>query len=178
MKTFISLVLIALAVGSYYVYINPEYQKIKTLRLEESQYLEAQANALELTQVYNRLATEFNNLPQSDVDRLNVFLPNSFDQTRFAMNLDSVATRYSVRISEVQGAQTNVSTNTETSKNLVRSHVVTIKFKSQYQNAIQFLKDIESNLTLTDVVRVSFFATDSGIYDFSVSLQTYSINDK
>lgn len=177
MKNILSLIFIALAVGTYYVYISPEYQKIKTLRVEESQYLEAQANAQELTRVYDRLATEYNSLDQADIDRLNTFLPDTFDSTRFAVDIDALASRYSIRLNEVQTAQTNTQVSSKESLP-VKVNTVTIRFKASYQSAVQFIKDVERSLNLIDITRVSFFADDKGVYDFTVSLQTYSLNGK
>lgn len=179
MKNILSIIFIALAVGTYFVYISPQYEKIKILRVEEGQYLEAQANAAELKDVYDRLATDFNNLPQSDLDRLNAFLPDSFDSTRFAMDVDAVASRYGVTLTEVQASQqvSKLQKPGEVSSP-VQSNIVSIKFKASYQSAVQFMKDLESSLHLIDITRVSFLADEKGVYDFSVSLQTYSLSGK
>lgn len=178
MKNLLPLAFIVLAIASYFVYLSPEYENIKVLRAEEARYLEAKANAEELTRVYDRLATEYNNLSQANIDRLNVFLPDSFDSTRFAMDMDGLAGRYGIKIRDISVESLSQPTDPSLPQQAFKTHTVSFKFKSPYPNFVAFMKDIETNLHIMDVTKVTFAATETGIYDFTVSLQTYSLNDK
>lgn len=175
MKNIVPLIFIVLAIATYYVYISPQYEKIKLLRIEEAEHIQAQAEAEELTKTYDRLATEYNNLSQEDIDRLNTFLPDVFDATRFAMDVDNLAARYGIEIRGVEATQTTAPTTVENTSKAFETHTIGLKFKAPYQNFVQFMKDIEKNLNIMDVTRVAFVSTDTGIYEFVISLQTYSL---
>ncbi len=179
MKTALPLILIAVAIGSYYVYIAPQYTVVTELRAEETKYVEAEEKALELTRVYDRLATEYNSLSQADIAKLDAFLPDTIDPTRFATDIDGIAAKYGIRIQSVNITNNDVKTSaTEPSGKPFITNVVTLKFKAPYQNFVQFVKDLERSLTILDVTRVNFTSAESNAYDFDVLLQVYSLNSK
>lgn len=175
MKYVLPTLFIALSIGTYYVFINPEYKKITALRATEQRYIQAQAESEELADTYDRLATEYNNLSQSDIAKLDTFLPDTLDTTRFAMNIDAVAAKYGIKIREITITNPTSNSVTEESKPFV-TNLVNFKFKSPYPNFVQFMRDLEQSLQLMDVTQVSFATTDNGIYDFGISLQTYSLS--
>jgi len=110
MKTIISILFIALAVGTYYVYISPEYKHVTSLRVEEAGYLEAEADMKEIKAVYDRLDTEYNNLSKEEIAKIDTFIPESFDSTKFVMELDGLGSRYGIRVKDVQVTTSKVCT--------------------------------------------------------------------
>lgn len=172
MKTILPLILIALAVGTYYTYIAPQYDTVMALRAEEVVYKEAQEKSKKLVSTYDRLATEYNNLSQDNLNKLNAFLPDTFDQTRFVMDLDGIASKYGIRIRDI--VVTNSSIGTETLP--FQTHLVSFKFRSPYPNFTQFAEDIGKSLKVMDITRINFISNETGVYDFTVTIQTYSLS--
>ncbi|MFM2357900.1 MAG: hypothetical protein RJA61_637 [Candidatus Parcubacteria bacterium] len=174
MKTILPLILIALAVGTYYTYIAPQYDAVMVLRAQEVVYKEAQEKSVKLVSVYDRLATEYNNLSQDNLNKLNAFLPDSFDQTRFVMDLDGLASKYGIKIRDISVSTPDSATAPESVP--FRTHLVTFKFKSPYQNFAQFTEDIGKSLRIMDLTRVNFVSTETGVYEFTATVQTYSLS--
>ncbi len=105
----IACVLIACAI--FFGYINPTVTgAIATTNAQIKQYDAALSAAQRFEQKQAQLTTEAKALPQDGVTRLEAFLPDGVDNVQLILDLDSVAARSGIRLSdfvttEVKGGQ-------------------------------------------------------------------------
>ena len=178
--------MIAASVGMYFGFIDPSYKETELLQEKKTELNSAINNANELTERRNELVTKINSFSADDKFRLDKLIPDHIDNVRLIMEIDRIALKYGMSLREVQVQGLNLDSGGGTL--LPSGNIgdipkdydnVTLLFSvsSTYQTFKQFLKELEENLRITDIERVSFGVTQNtkldNIHQFNVSLKTY-----
>ncbi|MDB5266953.1 MAG: hypothetical protein JWN89_768 [Parcubacteria group bacterium] len=178
MKNSTAIVLILIAGGLFYTFINPQYTKVKGLRDEANKYDEILSNVSTLTETRDSLLMKYRSMPKVELERLSKVLPDNVDTVKLAMDFDTIAAKYGISIKSIQTGEVK----NDTGSNIVQPTAgkpyetvgVTFSFVSSYENFRKFMHDIEQSLRLIDVKSVSFETRgDGGLYEYKVSIQTY-----
>jgi Tfp pilus assembly protein PilO len=178
MKLFFPIFMIIIAGAIFFWYIDPTYADVKNLLAEESQYNDALTKAQELQSVRDQLLARYNTFAQGDLDRLQKLLPDHVDNIRLILDLDSMASKYGMRVHNVSidnptgsvaAAPDELGAGSNNYESINFSFVVT----GTYDTFRRYLSDLEQSLRLVDVVGITFTPTDTGIYDFTIHLTTY-----
>ena len=175
MRTVTPIILIILALGVFFGYTNPLYQKIKDKQLQQSTIVEANKKAAQLRAVRDSLSQERNKISDPDIDRLKKMLPDAVDSVGLIIDMQNLALSRGVVLKgphvDEGGASITQGLGPDSSKygTISMSFVVT----NSYDNFLVFLKDLESSLRLLDVTSVGFSSNKDGQYDYTVTLQTY-----
>ncbi|MBI2618256.1 type 4a pilus biogenesis protein PilO [Candidatus Kaiserbacteria bacterium] len=174
-RTFLTpLLLLAVAVGLFFGYIDPAYQKVKTLRAEEARFNEALNQSRELQKVRDTLLSRFNTFSQTDLERLRKLLPDNVDNVRLILDIDSIASKYNMRTRNVtvSGASSE-SAALNAGQDAIDSVVLSFSVIAEYDDFIRFLEDLESSLRIVDLVGLTFETAGGNAYNFNVSIKTY-----
>jgi len=178
-KSLTPVLFIVLAIGLFYTFINPHYEKVRSLSKEAGEYREALTKADELRAVRDNLLTQYNSIPSEDVMKLKRIIPDSVNTVKLVTDLDDIAGKYGITIRNISVTQEEVDnsigvTDANTSKPYGTT-IITFKFVTTYNNLISYLQDIERSLQLVDVTSVTFSsgASTNQTYDYTVSIQTY-----
>ncbi|MBU6427339.1 hypothetical protein KGQ27_03870 [Patescibacteria group bacterium] len=190
-------ILTVLAVGIYFTYTSAKWDEVNAVRAVNNEYSQAIANADKLIRTRDQVLQSYNSLSADDRDRLDKMVPNTVDNIRLIIDLNNVASRYnltlrsiSAQVSSGQGAQNPPSApppavppmmpagsgaNANGSIPTPSLDTVTVSFDvtAPYAQFVQFMRDIEADLRITDLTHLTVTANDSGNYDFSVQLTTY-----
>ncbi len=180
MKALLPIILILVAVGLFFLQINPKYAEIKTLKAEGQQYDEALKMADELKVLRGELATKLESFSASDLERLDHFMPQRLDTVRTILDVDAIATRDSIRLKDLtitdsapakEGAGKTSSTQYNTTS-------FGFTFDATYSQAMRFLQDIQTSLRLLDPqsLAITPAGDNSGLYKFTMKLNTYWVN--
>lgn len=174
--------LVLASVGIFYGYINPNYRgedvpmNIVKLMEERKKYAEALTNSDELVAERNKLVEKNNNLSGNDLERLKKLLPDHIDNARLIIDIDGIASRYGLNIR-------NISINNDAGSQGALGPdnnpygTLTLKFNviASYEKFRSFLKDLEESLRVIDIAGISFTSTETGSYDYTVTVKTYWI---
>lgn len=171
----IPIILIIVALGLFFGYIDPTYIQIKELRVEEKTYDEALNQSRELQEIRDALLSRYNTFSQQDLNRLEKLLPDHVDNVRLILDIDSIASNYNMRtrnvtVSEVSSEDKNI---IGANQNAVDSVVLSFSVAATYENFIRFIKDLESSLRIVDFVGLSFSSTEGDAFNFNMSIRTY-----
>lgn len=176
MKILTPIVFLGLALALFFWYIDPTYAKVKELLATQAQLDQALARSRELQDVRDQLLSRYNTFPQSELADLQKLVPDHIDNVRLILDLDSMATKYGMRVR-------NVTTEGDTSRTDAgelgpddtpyESVILSFTVAGPYTTFRQFLADLEKSLRLVDVVGIDFIASPNGIYDFVVRIKTY-----
>lgn len=179
MKIFLPIFMLIVAGVLFFWYIDPTYAHVKELLSQEAQYDGALTKAEELQSVRDQLLQRYNTFSPDDLDRLSKLLPDHVDNIRLILDLDSMASKYGMRVHSVSVNTPNAGTantpqgqigaGTQGFESIDLTFVVT----GTYDTFRQYLSDLEHSLRLVDVVGVSFTPNPTGIYDFTVHITTY-----
>ncbi|MEK7461487.1 MAG: type 4a pilus biogenesis protein PilO [Patescibacteria group bacterium] len=177
MKNNTAIVLLILSIGLFYTFTNGQYQEVKMLHALSSEYKNVLQNVAAIVELRDRLHAAYETLPVEEIERINKVLPDNIDTVRLAMDLDSMASRYSISLDSIkveeeiaEGADLVVLP--EQTK-VYKKALVSLEFVSSYANFIRLLPDIEKSLRIMDIKSVSFKANESGLYEYKVAVETY-----
>ena len=181
MKTLLPILFVVIAGGIFFGFIDPTYNRVRELRAEEFEFDQALNRSKELQQVRDELLSRYNTFAQDDLDRLEKLLPDNVDNVRLILDFDALASQYGMRLrnvsiesNEERAERGQPANGTQEFNSLLLSFSVT----GDYDTFRAFLADLENSLRLVDVRNLSFSATDTGVYDFSVSLETYWLSSE
>ena len=187
-------ILIVLAAGIYFTVTQGMLDEAKAVQKVNAQYSAAIDSADQLIKVRDQVLKNYNNLSIDDKDRLNKMLPNTVDNIRLIIDLNSVALKHGFSLRNIKAAassngtgragQTAVSTPSVMPINSLNDSAtiatpildtVTVSFSvsAPYLQFISFMQDLEADLRIMDLTHLTMSANDTGTYDYSVEFKTY-----
>jgi len=188
MNFILPIILIASSVGIFFGYVDPNYKGtavqntsdyskagIVFLKSELLKYDDILNSSTKIVSQRDILVAKKNTISEADKSRLERLLPSNIDNIRLIIEISKIAEARNLVAKNISvGDMTKTSGGSIGEVNTAYG-TLPLKFtvNSSYNNFLNFLQDLESNLRLLDITDISFSATDSGFYDFSVSLNTY-----
>jgi Tfp pilus assembly protein PilO len=176
MKFFTPILFLIIAGAIFFWYINPAYLGLKTTLAKEAQLDSALTRSRELQGVRDQLLSRYNTFAPDDLTRLQKLVPDHVDNVRLILDLDSMASRYGMRVKDVviEGDKSReVRGQIGPGDTAYESVILSFTVSGSYDAFRGYLSDLEKSLRLVDVVGLSFKANDNGIYDFTVDIKTY-----
>jgi len=174
MKNSTAIIIILIAGALFYTFIAPEYSKVQALRANLIEYENIIQNVSSLAKQRDDLLIKYNAVPSSDITHLTKALPDYIDTVRLAMDFDNISAKYGISIKSFQVIDNkNASIADAVSNKSYNATTVSFSFVTTYPNFRKFMKDIEQSLRIIDVKNVSFSASDNGLNEYNVSIQTY-----
>lgn len=186
-----AIILIVLAIGIYMTFTKAKLAEVNAVRAVNNEYISAIANADELIKVRDTVLNEYKSLSENDRTRLDKMLPNTVDNIRLIIDLNSVALRHGFSLRNIRAAVTGGSTKgaptaVSTPQGGIPSGITSIptptldtvsvsfSVSAPYQQFIDLLREFEANLRVMDVTHLSVsVGSTPGVYDFGVELKTY-----
>lgn len=169
-KTLVPIFSIIAALALYFLFISDNLERIGELQTEASQFDEALASAQELEEIIDRLTTEKNDISTSDLNKLDVLLPDRIDSVRFIYDLNTIANIHNKTLADV-GLE-------EVVGDLFTSTVVTFSINGTYNELIAFISDLERSLRIVDIQGISFKVTniaDTQGIDYIIVIATHTL---
>jgi Tfp pilus assembly protein PilO len=184
MRSIFLLVLIALSIAAFAFYIKPRYEAARDFKTQVASYNSNLDTAEKLKTSREELIAKYNNIPKADLDNLKTLLPDSVDNIRLIIQVDSLAVRNglsTVRGVNYQVQETNVAVDAQNqaiSRALYEEFTMSFETSGQYQNFLSFLSDLEQNLRIVDVVKIDFSPNTSSTspatsMQYRITLKTY-----
>ena len=177
MKNNTAIILLLLSVGLFYTFTDGQYQDVKKLSILSSEYRDVLQNVSAIVELRDRLLITYETFPRAEIERINEVLPDNIDTVRLALDLDGMASRHGISIESVQ---TEVGSGKEAnlialpaSGRVYEKATVSLSFVSNYQNFMRLLTDIERSLRIMNIKSISFQTSESGLYDYTISVETY-----
>ncbi len=178
MKALTPIILLIAAVAIFFGFIDPEYKKIQAKSAEVAQYDDALTKSDELDKIRITLEKKYVAITDADSTRLEKLLPDSVDNVRLILDLDSIASAHGMKIKNIKFVD-KVAGNQKPaavaiSDNPVGSITLSFSVTSSYANFLAFLKDLEQSLRIVDINSLALKTTDQvGVYDFDMAFRTY-----
>ncbi|OHB11492.1 MAG: hypothetical protein A3G05_01655 [Candidatus Zambryskibacteria bacterium RIFCSPLOWO2_12_FULL_45_14] len=177
MKNNATIILLLLSVGLFYTFTNVQYQEAKSLQTIANKYQDVLAEASEAIELRDRLLSTYEAIPASEIERINKALPDNVDTVRLAFDLDGMASRYGISIKSIQAVVgADAGSSTIVLPELAGPYseaTVSFSFISTYSNFMRLLADLEKNLRIMDITSIKFLTSESGLYEYQISVETY-----
>ncbi len=183
-----AVILIVLALGIYFTFTRGIFTQVKAVQVVNNQYTSAISNAEQLIKVREKVLTAYNDLSESDRERLDKMIPNTVDNIRLIIDLNAVAARHGFALKNVKATtppktaatqNTNVRTAGQNSSGglptpVIDTVTITFSVDAPYLEFISFMQDLEANLRIMDLSRLGVSVNEEGSnYSYSVELKTY-----
>jgi len=187
MNLIVPIILILSSLGVFFEYVDPNYRGQGTnntsdyssygiipLQTELTKFKDIANSSNKIVAERKSLVQKRNTITDADQTKLEKLLPSNIDNIRLIIEISDIAAKRNLLIKNISVGDVKQNTNSIGPNNsaygtLAMSFVV----NSSYNNFLNLLQDLESNLRIVDITDISFVATDSGFYDFSVSFNTY-----
>ena len=174
-------------------YVNPTYRShvdasgnpdsILDLQKTVAGYTKTMNDQVAIKNKVDELTIKKNRISDDDLKNLKRLLPESVDNVRLIIEMETIVKRYSsdpskgfksINISKVANTTGDNSSGAIVSEG-DKYNSLTINFvvSMSYENFVKFLEELESSLRLADIKSITFSANDLGSYDYNVSLKTY-----
>lgn len=179
MRLAIPLVLILAAIGLFVVYTNPAYQASKVTASEVSAYNDALTKSQELKAVRDKLISKRNTFAPDDVAKLSKVLPDNVDNIRLVIDINNIASRNGLSLTNVQlgavsGSRTSsTALSSGATSDAVGSVTIGFSVTASYDKMLAFLNDLEHSLRIIDVQSMSFSAGAADSNGYSFTIRTY-----
>jgi hypothetical protein len=194
MSRLIPIVAILFAIGLFLLYIRPTYSgAIHDTQQQIASYDQAlvaadrfQAKEAQLTQARSQI-------PAESLARLNAFPPDGVDNVQLILDMDALAARSGITLSDFNtqnsnsstaAPQTNASTPAQinqpiptgaalTSSSPVDSLSLTFKATGTYSSFRNFLSGMENSLRPLDVMNLDVTQSANGVYTYGMTVRIY-----
>ena len=178
-RLLVPLILLAAAIGLFVVYTNPTYQGSKALSAQVASYDDALTKSQELRSVRDQLLSKRNTFSSDDVQKLSDILPDNVDNIRLIIDINNIAARHNLTLSDVQLGTVSGSRTADNalaggaSGDSVGSVDIGFSVTTSYENMLAFLTDLEHSLRLVDVEKLTFTAGGKDQDSYGFSIRTY-----
>ncbi|MEK7610018.1 MAG: hypothetical protein AAB470_02775 [Patescibacteria group bacterium] len=192
-RNVLATILIVLAIGIYATFTRAKLAEVNDVKTVNSQYISAIKNADELIKVRDAVRKNYNEISAEDRARLDKMIPNTVDNIRLIIDMNSIALRHGFSLRNIKATASANSTRQSSSVSSQQKSVgsagssddlsiptpildtVTVSFSvsSTYQQFIDLLRDLEADLRVMDLTHLTVTANSTGTYDYGVELKTY-----
>lgn len=174
----ISIILIAISLFLSIFYTKPLFGELDVLASEKESLNKALGDSKGLVTTVAEKEILYNNLSEDGRIKLNKLLPDSIDNVKLIIDIDSIASKYNLKIRNI-----DINTNTQGEfggGDLNKPYgIATLRFSvtAPYDSFKLFLNDLEDSLRLVDVASLSFNAGDKNLNEYKVELKTYWLKE-
>lgn len=186
MNRLMPFVFILLALGLFFGYIRPTWDgQIAQDKADIASYDAALTAASNFTDNQSKLEAERDAIPSDELDRLNAFLPDSVDNVQLILDLNALATRSGVVLSNfntgvspngtagASGSGADTGGATPDRGSTVDSLTLSVAATGSYDSFRTFLAGAEQSLRPLDVTQLSVTDSDTGVYTYQVAFKIY-----
>lgn len=171
-----TLVLILLAFGLFYTFTSSQWEILKDKQNLAADYQSVINNVASIADTRDKLLTNYNAIPKTQMDKLARALPDNVDTVNLAVDLNNIASRYGISIKNIK-----IESNVDNAQLLVlpqfagpyEKTTISFGFIANYTNFMSFLKDLEKNLRIMDMRSASFKITETSLYEYQLTIDTY-----
>jgi Tfp pilus assembly protein PilO len=179
---FFPIIALILAVGLFFGYINPT--RTGSIAASQAQ-IDSYESALEAAERFKEKESELviarANIPSEGLARLETFLPDGVDNVQIILDLNTLAARSGITLSDFDTTPTASSTSAVPeqigfelgSNGPIDSIELTVSATGSYASFRTFLDGIEKSLRLLDVVSVSVKDSPTGVYTYDMVIRLY-----
>lgn len=174
----VPVVLILIAFGLFFGYVNPTYtQSVLPLRAEIAGYDSALAASKEFKEKESELEAQKAALDPEDENRIEAFLPDSVDNVQLILDLNSLASRSGISLSNFDTKTVAPDQGGDhlplSSDSTVDSLDITVSGIGTYQSFKTFLTAAEQSLRPLDLTDLTVEVSPTGVYTYDMTFRIY-----
>jgi Tfp pilus assembly protein PilO len=176
-KQIIAIVLFVLAGAVFFGYTKPTYDQVRTHQVKVSQLDQLLEQRKSFDAKKAQLISMLNAFPPDNLLRLKRMLPDHVDNVRLILDLNSLASRSGVVLSNFDTSATAVPNEGDklslTSQGPVESLDLSVSATGNYSSFKSFLKGAELSLRPLDLIDLTIDDSNTGVYSYTMTFRIY-----
>ena len=176
-----------IAILIFVFFTKPEYEKITALKETKESYVDTIKKYEKFNTDLNNLISKKNDIPESDRDRINEFVPSQIDTALLIVKLEKLSKDNGLLFGNIKandGADKKLTANdpnkdgSADASELVSADI-SFDVIGTYPQFKNLLKSIESSLTLVEVTRISLNSkADTQFSQYSLTVRVYGLGKR
>lgn len=164
----ISTSLIAISILAAFLYIMPEYKELKEYRDNRTEYISSIETISAVQEKFDDAQEWRKVIRQDDLERIDAILPEEFNNVKFLLDLDTMASAHGIEVGAVNIEQ-------PVDDRLFSTYNISFAFDAPYEGAAEtFMSQLENNLVLFDVTSLKMENASEGLLGYALSFNTYA----
>lgn len=174
-RSILSIIFIAAAIIIFFTWTQPYIKEIRDLRSQSNIINENLANLKELQSMRDEILSKYNSISQLDLDRLNKTLPSQANAIELIIEIENIAKGNGMSLKNIDASVPEEKQSAQiTDKTKIANTIpVTIRLTGPYSSFIAFLENLEKNLRLVDIEKITFLSGDVDLYEYNITAVTY-----
>jgi len=177
MNNLISLFLLLISFLIYNFYSTPVFDEIGILNQKLTKLDASLTESKDLRDVISQKETTYSGFTDEEKEKINKLIPNSIDNVKLVIDIDDIASKYNMKIRDINIDTGELVYGTEISPKSYGTATLKFTVTAPYDRFRLFLSDIEDSLRLVDVSSLSFNAGEKDMNDYNVELKTYWLKE-
>lgn len=182
MRTTTPILSLLIAVLLFVFFTHPEYVETMDVQKQIGEYQKATATYQKFSATLEEKLAKKSNRSAYEVERLAVLIPNGIDETQYLVDLEALAGRNnllfgntSVEDSDFSVVRKGKEASDASPKDELTTVDITFEVVGTYDQFKQFLRDLESSLTIFEVTSMSFTVIEGPFQQFKLTVRTYAL---
>lgn|SRR3989344_1643678 len=182
MRTLLPIIAIIGAVAIFFGPTKGALNATEPLTQKRTELEEALDNAKRIQTVRETLQERYNSFSSTDLARLQKMVPSHVDNVRLVIDINGMAKAYGMSLKDIEIGQTLDPIENPAAGTIIGDgpEYLDVRFgvTGSYESLKLFLSDLGRSLRIVDITDLTFTARDVDLYDFSIALRTYWLQDK
>lgn len=163
-----------LSIGIFFAYVDPLW----TGKVAETKVaIAADESALQAAQDYkareNELAAQRDAIDPANLARVQSFLPDSVNNVNLILNVNALAARSGLALSNIDVAKSDSGAAVTQSSGPIGTVDLSLSAVGTYSALKNFLQGVEKSARLLDIREIQVRGSDSGVYDYQMTIRLY-----
>ncbi len=173
-RTITSIIFLATAVAVFFTWTKPYFEETKTLESQKVSLEEILNNSRQIQELRDNLLTQYNDIPQDNLDRLNKMLPDHPDSIKFIIELSNVLNNNGMSLKNINVNDTKTEEKFDFGQEQpFETMEFTLKTTGSYNSFYSFLKDLEKDLRVVNIDSLNFVSSQTDSYEFNITGLAY-----
>lgn len=170
-----SIIFVGAAVMIFFTWTQPILNEIKSLYIQENALNSTLANFAEFQAKRDEILEKYNAISKDDLKKLNKFLPSVANAVDLVVEIENITKDSSLilRDIDIKKPEDTQKSSFENQKTGAGKILVFMKVVGPYKSFISFLNNLEKNIRLTEIERITFIAGNADSYEYNIIADTY-----
>lgn len=163
------------------IFLGPakkNWEEAKVLMVEKRDFNTALANSRELMNTRDELIKKYNEIPESDLARLDKLIPSSVDKMKLVVETESLIKKHGFTLKDIQvevaGEGEKNSKTAGTKDSVFDAVYLDFSFGGAYKPLLSFISELENDLRIMEIESLLFTSEKDDWYEYSMRVKTYS----
>ncbi|MCR4284020.1 MAG: hypothetical protein NUV64_01725 [Parcubacteria group bacterium] len=177
-KIIFSILFLGTAIGIFLGPVKKNWEDINLLAVEKKDFNTVLSNSRELIDLRDNLIRKYNEIPESDLARLEKLIPSGIKKMDLVVETESLVKKYGFALKDIQvdiaKVEDKKSKANEINNDIFDAVYINLSFNGPYKPLLSFISELENDLRIMEIESLLFDADESDWYEYTMRIKTYA----